>query len=312
MKYVFLQYLNRSGSTFLANQLSKNADILVCPEAEVLVNILAKKSSSPLNSFDHIKLNTAVTADRKLKYWGLDLAILMDSAENRLDLFFSILDQYHSKTKPQSQVIVFKAVDLINCMDVLHAYGIEKGLDIYFINLIRDPRAIYNSQRNTYVASKRRFMNRNPLFTVYQWEHLFSRSYDQHFIKRLCIIKYEDLINDQVGELNKITEFIGITGAPSNENIKGDLIGRIPEDQLAMHPNIEDQPIAEYAVKWESELKHSFQYFIQRLTAADLARMEYNVKLVRNIIRIQFFLLWLGFKVDLVMKGIYKRFRGKS
>ena len=38
MKYIFILYLNRSGSTFLSNQLSKLSEILVCPEAEVLAS----------------------------------------------------------------------------------------------------------------------------------------------------------------------------------------------------------------------------------------------------------------------------------
>ena len=203
MKYIFIIYLNRSGSTFLANQLSKLSEILVCPEAEVLVNILLKNPGTRINEREQETLGSAIENDRKLKHWNLDIDSKKTESQSKLDLFFNILNQYRSRTKPGSTVIVFKAVDLINCIEIFHEYGLNKGLDIYFISLIRDPRAIFNSQRQTYVEHRKKLMNRNPLATVYQWNYFVTMSIYYSSLTKLIILRYEDLIYNLEIELNQ-------------------------------------------------------------------------------------------------------------
>ena len=308
MKYIFIIYLNRSGSTFLANQLSKLNEILVCPEAEVLVNMLLKNPDTRLSKKEQESLGSAIENDRKLKHWNLDIDLRKTDSQSRPELFFNILDHYQSRTKPGSRAIAFKAVDLINCIDILHDYGIQKGLDIYFISLIRDPRAIFNSQRQTYVESKRKFMNRNPLTTVYQWNYLVTNSIKYTSLYKLVILKYEDLVNSLENEMNQLVKFTGIHGEYTFALLQGDLKARIPEEQLSMHENITDPPILAKTTQWQTECTLIIQELIQQYTQEGLKQMKYNINPVAQPGIIKQLIL-IRYKIELAMKDFYRLVR---
>ena len=303
-------YLNRSGSTFLSNQLSKLSEILVCPEAEVLVNMLLKNPDTRLNKKDQEILGSAMEKDRKLKHWNLDIDSKKTESQSKLDLFFNILNQYRSRTKPGSTVIVFKAVDLINCIEILHEYGLNKGLDIYFISLIRDPRAIFNSQRQTYVEHRKKLMNRNPLATVYQWNYFVTKSFYYSSLTKLIILRYEDLIYNLEIELNQLLKFISFHGEHTFVGLQGDLKARIPHDQLSMHQNITDPPIPEKVNQWQTECKGMIQELIQQYTKEGLKQMKYNIHPVTQPGLLRQLIL-LRYKIELVMKDLYMLVRQK-
>ena len=308
MKYIFIIYLNRSGSTFLSNQLSKLSEILVCPEAEVLVNVLLKNPDTGLNKKDQKILGSAMENDRKLKHWNLDIDLSKTDPLSKLDLFFNILNQYRSRTKPGSTLIAFKAVDLINCIEVLHEYGSRKGLDIYFISLTRDPRAIYNSQRQTYVEHRKKFMNRNPLAIVYQWNYLVTNSINYKSLTKLVILKYEDLINSLEIELNQLLKFLGIHGEHTFIGLQGDLKARIPKDQLSMHQNITNPPKLEKVNQWQTECTLIIQELIQQYTQEGLKQMKYNINPVTQPGIIKQLIL-IRYKIELAMKDLYRLVR---
>ena len=305
MKFVFIIYLNRSGSTFLANQLSKINDILVCPEAEILVNTLLKNPNAGLTMKELEKLDSAIHNDRKLKHWNLDIDLREIDATSKLDLFFFILEQYKSSINPKSNTITFKAVDLINYVETLHDYGLLKGLDIYFISLIRDPRAVFNSQRQTYVEYRRKFMNRNPLVTINQWNYLLSRSEYYKFQTKFVILKYEDLVKNLNTVLNQLIRLFGIIEEYHFDSLHGKLRDRIPLDQLSMHPNIADPPLYEKIDSWQIECNIALQELIQKSTIDGLKRMNYKINQpVKPYLIIQ--LIWIRYKTELLMKDIYR------
>ncbi|MFC2112205.1 hypothetical protein ACFLTA_02970 [Bacteroidota bacterium] len=309
MKYVFVLYVNRSGSTFLASQLSKSPEILVCPEAEVLVNMLVKKAKDPFNNKEANMLCCAIKKDRKLKLWGLDIKYEDIVKEKRLNIFLNILENYRSQTKPNSQVIVFKAVDLINYIEILQDYGVEEGLDFYFISILRDPRAVFNSQSTTYVESKKQIMNRNPLFTVNQWKNFVSKTFDQTSPGKFHALKYENLLNSLDEEISKIFMLIGLNRSDISERHKADLRVRIPDDQLLMHPNIGDPPIPSKADNWKGQLDTSIQGFITRLTIKYLERLGYDLISGKEDNFIHYCFLWIKFKTILAVKEIYRKIR---
>jgi hypothetical protein len=304
MKYIFIIYINRSGSTFLANQLSKLNEILVCPEAEVLVNML-KNPDTRLSRKEQESLGSAIENDRKLKHWNLDIDLMKTDSQSRPELFFNILDYYRSGTKPNSRIIAFKAVDLINYVDILHDYGIHKGLEIYFISLIRDPRAVFNSQRQTYVDHRKKYMNRNPLTTVYQWNYLLTKSINYASLYKLVILKYEDLVNNLEMELNKLLNIIDVHGEHPFAGVQGDLKARIPLDQLSMHQHITDPPIPAKVNQWQTECKILTQELIQHYTKEGLMQMRYHIiPATQPGIIIQ--LIHLRYKIELALKDFYR------
>ena len=308
MKFVFLLYINRSGSTFLSNELSKMRDILICPEAEILVNQLIKKHEVPMHGVGVSMLEKALTTDRKLKYWGLNPEAIQDDNSNRLDVFFTLLKTYHASTKPDARIILFKAVDLMHYIDPLLDYCEKHDTEISFLILLRDPRGIYNSQRQTYVKYRRRWMNRNPLLMLYQWQYLLEQSINYADRYSFFTLRFEDLVIDLGKNMKEILAFLGIPADLYHESQPGDLKARMPSDQLYMHPNIEDSPYSNAAYKWNNELRKNTRYFIEKTVKAKLKQCDYPLE-KPEMLKIVFLLLRFRFKSGIFLKNIYTRLR---
>jgi len=82
----------------------------------------------------------------------------------------------------------------------------------HFVGIIRDPYAV--SEGITRKADPQHLINSWPIeMSAYQWKRsneILIR--DAEKLKKFIWIKYEDLAEDTVGTLNKITEFINIPG----------------------------------------------------------------------------------------------------
>jgi hypothetical protein len=300
MKYLFLLYINRSGSTYLSSELSRSRHILVCPEAEILVNLLVKKHNIPLNQKECHKIERSCRVDRKLKYWKVKTEDAGIDWSGRLPLFFSILRSYQDKTKPEARIILFKAVDLMHYTELLIDSARDNNIQIGFLIMMRDPRGIYNSQRQTYVHYRKRWMNRNPLAMVHQWQYLYELSLRYTASPHFHFIKYEDFIVDPENCIQNILDFAGLTPGEFNFSDMADLPGRIPSDQQYMHPHIKDAPRRDSIEKWETEMKPAIIEFIGRMSAEALASLDYpQPENIQGRFSISIMKSWFRFRIML-------------
>ena len=70
MTIILLTYVNRSGSTYLANLLSASENICVCPEGDRLVSLFLENPGVPFhyNTQWETKLSKILRSDGKLKH----------------------------------------------------------------------------------------------------------------------------------------------------------------------------------------------------------------------------------------------------
>ena len=82
----------------------------------------------------------------------------------------------------------------------------------HFVGIVRNPYAV--SEGITRKADPKHLINSWPIeMSAYQWMRSNQiLQQDAEYLKRFMWIKYEDLAEDTVGALNKITEFVGVEG----------------------------------------------------------------------------------------------------
>lgn len=303
MDYFLLTYLNRSGSTYLSNLLSKYNEILVCLEAEILVkDILEKKEFIRIdeNFLDKLK------NDIKFKHWHLDLKILdFEDCENNIDIFLKILDAYRMQNKPHASVILFKALELLGIYDQLQQMDIENS-QIHFIALIRDPRAIFHSQKTTYSELKSSNFSSNPLIIAYQWNKYVKTCKKYLSNDDFHLLHYEQIILHSRAFLKDLFEKVGLSINHKIQSGRGDLSKRIPIDQKSLHKKIDDEPDAERISTWMNHLSPSEVTLIETVNAYEMNELGY--KLVIPTPNIYWFLFLKLYYKLLIFFGLSKYF----
>jgi len=291
LKIIFLTYVNRSGSTFMANLLSKSPDIVVCPEGDVLINILLEH---PGKIFDKEKdgaiIQEMLLQDEKLKWWnisGADLCFQEEGITN-FDFFVLILKAYREKIRPDAEVVVFKGERLIFLYRKIRSL-IRYHHVVKMIVMIRDCRAIYNSQHKTYFPGTKMRMADHPAYTALYWNKyikvcLKHRS-DNHFL----IVRYEHLLSDFICVFSHLLDLLGIDRYDFLEQ-KGNYFERIPPDHRLIHEDIRHPPIRAYATKWKNELSAYEINMIQLISGQYIRRQGYEVLTYSMISKIKSFL----------------------
>lgn len=90
---------------------------------------------------------------------------------------------------------------------------LQKHFDnAHFVGIVRDPYAV--SEGITRKADPKHLINSWPIeMSAYQWMRSNQiLQQDAEYLQRFMWVKYEDLADDTVGTLNKITEFVGVEG----------------------------------------------------------------------------------------------------
>src|SRR4030042_6435334 len=117
MNFLFLTYVNRSGSTYLANLLDSSPKILACPEGDMLVSFFLENPGDLFKFNKNIedKLLKIFTEDTKLRYWCKEESFFtgLEKAVNNLEAFITILINYKNQVKPNAEFILFKAERIV-------------------------------------------------------------------------------------------------------------------------------------------------------------------------------------------------------
>lgn len=278
VKLLFISYINRSGSTFLANEFSKYSSILACPEAEVLVYyfIQHKEQFYCQPGKLYSLLSEIFTKDPKLKYWNLKISDFsdLDKYQNNFEIFLDILRKYRDQIKPESTTILFKADTIAYYYNNIPDEIYEQN-DIIFISIIRDGRASYASQRETIGARKQKPMNRNPIKAAKLWKNWITFFANHKKNSRFIIIRYEELIMNFQNQFDRLLSNLKLQDEIGKEMNKGDLYKRIPPNQRSMHKNILKPPLQENIDKWRYLLPPSHIAIFEKTAREELIQSGY-------------------------------------
>jgi hypothetical protein len=319
---IFLTYINRSGSTYLAQILSVSEEILVCPEAEILVEkfLEAPEKNFILTDTLRNELIQQINNDWKLRHWDLrpeDLESL-SKASNNFDAFFLLLCIYRDRIKPAATKILFKAERILHLWEKLEKLYRGDNL-LHLIAVVRDPRGIYASQKNTRWPGSEKPFSDNPVHSCLFWRR-YVKEVQRLLIlhSEISIIRYEDLLNKPEETLEYLTQKIRIKRIPFLPE-KGDLDSRIPEDQKHLHGNIKAQPVREKEKEWQGILNNYEIDLIQIMTNKYMNKLGYATeirkvslfKLIKTILP-QTITYYISFNSKRIVFWIIKIIHGKG
>lgn len=297
MKVVFLAYTNRSGSTFFLNQLSKVPEICVCPEADILFDVLLVKSTETVT--DLPLLLAQIDADIKWKSWRTPVKELVFKGKTHLDLFLQILALFQNQHFPNSKTIAFKHTKLLNI-----ANDLQQFTNIYWLVLFRYPLAVFASQKTTISPTTKKAMSNNPLATADEWNILYNQAIEYNENNKVLLLQYEQLINSLDEEMNRVLYFldsmVSWDGCKSNS---GNVNEWLNTSYREIHLHINHEPRKESFEKWKAVLKGHEKSIIQRTMVRNTfypieEKVNYNLKT---------WLFYFWCKLDRRIKIIKKR-----
>jgi hypothetical protein len=156
------------------------------------------------------------------------------------------------------------------------------AVDLRFIHLVRDSRGVAHSQTKTVrkqgTAGRYR-RHRHPLRTALRWD---SVNLTIHSLTRTAtpsaLVRYEDVVSDPAGQLERIARFAGVPLAPGDTSfIRGSEIdlpmGHLPAGNRM---RMEAGPITlRRSDAWKSELSPAHRRLVSALTWPLIRRYAY-------------------------------------
>jgi len=282
---VFLLYMNRSGSTYLARLLNQNIKVGVTLEGTVpdgvadLPNILRKFRSDEyeltiINERELKKYINELYRDEKFNHWGIERNLLEKKLSklpmpiHYREILFTILDLYFAKYK--IDVYVYKKGSYIFSLEYID----RLFPDAKFIFILRDLRAIYNSQKNT-LDTKR---NWRMAYSPYETSKIYNKVLDilnkWESKSNFLIVKYENFIGNSEKELNRIYSFLKV---PKINDGEKEYYSNIPIIQRSIHENIILEPLIENISNWKYSLSNHEIKILQKKSGKQLERWGYEI-----------------------------------
>lgn len=236
MEFVFLTYIDRSGSTFVLNCLNKIETIAVCPEGDLLFELFLRNPNAKISSVAEAIENNFYK-DKKLCQWNFSFSEIELALQNTTNkqVFESLLSQYAKRVNPLSEVVVIKALEVIYLKNVISE-------NYKNIRLIRDPRACFVSQ-------KKAGFNSNPFKTAKYWAYN-TTNLD---LGDSFSLYYEDLIKDYSNSFSQLLDFINVEN--NTKLVESDSSDYIFSSTLHLHKNINSSPLVSRIYAWKTEIK---------------------------------------------------------
>jgi hypothetical protein len=274
MKHLILvTYQNRSGSTLLLNLFSRDKNLTTCPEAEILIDLLLSSPSKRVCNASPSILEL-LENDKKLISWGLPTSIYKSNNHNLtyFDLFLNIISAYKNTRAPNSQVILFKGTNISKHYEKIKNLCESKGIKTNLIRIIRDPRAIWASQKRTISPTTNRKMSENPLDVARSWSCWIEQTSKYNDI---ITLKYEDLIlkgEDEFSLLCKQLELDFKIDYPS-----GTHYNNLTDEHKNIHPNITKPLDQERITAWSKELSKYSICTIEKICREQMVAFNYEL-----------------------------------
>lgn len=291
--YIFIGYCDRSGSTFLLNELNKIEGVVVCPELDLLVRVLLKNPHKEINPRFLRNFRQAISNDKKFTLW--DIPIDSTGCKSRIDLFYKIIDDYSQKLTKSPRFIVFKERSILEYYKVLG----NSNRSVCFVSLIRDPRAVFASQKRTINLSQNRVMSNNALTSARIWNrHCKTNEKFKNDNIPLNTITYEELIGNTKLTIKNLL----------NRIVKSDfeLYKKSDFEQQPFYDRIDEKhilvsepPIISRINAWKNELSEADIAIIEHVCYDNMVKYQYEVSSKSKINYSKYSLLLLLHWIDI-------------
>lgn len=264
--YIFIGYCDRSGSTFLLNELNKIEGVVVCPELDLLVRFLLKNPHKEINPRFLRNFRQAISNEKKFTLW--DFPINSTGCNRRIDLFYKIIDDYSQKFTKSPKFIVFKERSILEYYKALS----NSNRNVSFVSLVRDPRAVFASQKRTINFSQNRVMSNNALTTARIWNR-HCRTNERIDIKT---ITYERLISNLEFTIQSL--FRWIEKSDSSLSYKTDLEAQPFYNKIEeKHTLVSEPPVISRISAWKKELSTADIAIIEHICFDNMVNYQYEI-----------------------------------
>ncbi len=206
---VFIIGCQRSGTTMLAAQLGRGANVVALPEMQFIADLLA------CETFDGREAIAAAyhRLISNFRFRVIELPFSLQEFETAATarggkgVVLAIVRKYmaHHQLAKRGTEIVWVEHSPSHRSDV--DFLLSHFHDARFIHIVRDPRGVYASMK-----SNPRFYAWEPLTFVRRWIFAVSSGHLSALERpdRCLEVRYEDLVRDPAGELSSICAFIGV------------------------------------------------------------------------------------------------------
>ena len=272
----FIFFDSRSGSTYLANMLSRNPDVAIPPESNFLPRII---SSFPQETFNDSRELTLfldiIFSEKKFIDWGL-----------KKDELFKKMSKIMPISTSKAIMSVCQEFRDVNAKDA-QLFGLKKGYIKYYkkiialfpdakiIGLIRDGRAVFNSKKKSIYSKTKRPFETNPYKAGIKWVGVTRklRHIKRELPDQTLIIHYEEMVKDERNILKKISAFLGLG---MRANLNNDNKYEIPGRYGNIHSNIKKPPIKERISAWQKELVEEEIFAFESMAFTELLQEGYE------------------------------------
>lgn len=257
-RYIAVAYLNRSGSTLLMSELNATQGVCAVPEAPRLVNELLANHDSYLEGQERLgMLLQSYCMDPELEpYWTSFESMIRGSVTSRCaaDLFFEVMAAYVSIQDQEADLIFFKGGRVFDAIRNLKLY---RNLELPVIGLLRDPRAVFSSQKRTVSSITKNSMQVSGRRFSYSYKKYVRDLIEVQKSHDCLAIRYEDLVNLGSKTLLEIVQFSRLEAKVEACRVWHTDAGhfQVAEIHRRLHPNIGLNVSADYIDGWMSMLK---------------------------------------------------------
>ncbi len=280
LRYIFLLYVPRSGSTWLAKNLSQaSSEILVLPELKTL-EILFK-----LNDFSNSrKLAEYIFSDPRWKnleinFDELETLIKEVKKPNPKSIIDAIVQHLISKRKINPKAVLFK-----NGTSIWQLDKIEKQYFNYsFLHIYRDPRGCISSMLKAKAAFRpnEKFTLKNSL-QLARYYNKYRTQVNKIDKDKLIEIAYESMVLNESNELNKLIKKLNLKAIQNASSLI------ISEEEKKLHANVDKKALKERIDAWKKDLSIEDGKLIEHLCDIYLSKENYFLETKDGLAQIKF------------------------
>ncbi len=274
MKHVFITGCPRSGTTMLANLIGSNRECKASPESDFFIDFVYKylsKESSKVTRLDYIDY---LNNNYRFKQWGIEA--------NKIPLLPELIRYSNFNVVIEKTLEYFKNQDLnpgsIEFIRIDHTPSSLKYFDILndffpeskFIFIIRDPRAVFASVRNLDWGAN----SAMKLSDIWNDYVVLFFAFQKLYSNRICLVRFEDLINESSSQLQILCDFIGIKYCESMLKEEG---FNIPSYTASQHALVGKELDKSRITGWKDELKEEDILIIESQCRNTMRAFNYPV-----------------------------------
>lgn len=273
MRFVFLIYVSRSGSTMLANELSESTEgLVVLPEFRLLEVLLAEgeRAVRRASAEGILKL---FKMDHQAGSLGLEKCVLRRIAEeSREGGIKEILENVVSAYMGRRGMIAETAVIKLGSAAYLSGAIMRLFPDGIFLHIYRDARGVVNSAiSNERAYFKGEKMGRgDPIYMAKKWKHFLNTVEDMKRREYNVIeIRYEDLCLSKEAVVKEVLCSLGVKpGVGRRFEVAG--------KEESLHRLVGKAPVTERLQAWKKELKEWQGIAIEAASEPELSSRGYK------------------------------------